>query len=469
MAGITIHYGNLESAADSAGRLAKELSSYSGELTSKVKKALASLPGSDSQGYISTAISEVEQKIRTLNEYSSRFSTFASDLDRFSMKARSADDRVAKSIKFTGSSYVGERGWFESVCDTLYNFLFIDLVNSNCITRFLFDCNKYIWNRGEELVSSVYSWFKHGDGRYVWNIVGAVVGSVAAIVGAVTAVAAFISGGCIFFLVVAAIGAAAAIVGAVITTVNSTVKIYNNVKALQEENPGVSRYLGNIDGISDAIKKYDLGNTDDNADWEKVGLVVDTTEVACDILGIMTSVVNLGAVKSTITGRTSGYDFSRANITKNFRVSLGFDVDKNQYTVLKVSSESTVGRLVEAFGGNSTKSWYVNANGYGGFKWLMNRHTTTQIFINVAANSSCVVNNVMNTMEYGDSAFSRLKSGVDFSSPISATSEISRLVMDTYNMLGNFQPFGGVNEYTLKPYETYTELKELHERWKINW
>ena len=462
MAGVTIQYSRLESAVDSAGRLAKELSSYSGELSSKVKQALAALPGSDSRGYVSSASAQVGQKIRDLDSLSSRFSNFASDLERFGAKARSADERVAKSIKSTASSYVGERNWFEAACDTLYNFLFVDVVNSNCVTRFLFDCGKYVWNRGEEIVSSVYSWFKYGDGRYVWNIIGAVVGTVAAIAGAVTAVAAFISGGCIAFLVIAAIGAVAAIVGAVITTVNSSVKIYNNVKALREDNPGVSRYLGNIGGVSDAIKKYDLGDAEDNANWETFGNVVDTTKITCDVLGLVTSVVNLGAVKSTITGRTTTYEFSKSNILKNFQVSLGFDMDKNHYTVLKGSGKSTVGRLVETFGGNSTKTWYANANGYGGFKWLMNRYTNTQTFINTCVNGSCGVNNVMKTMEGGDKVFSRLKSGLDFSSPESAILDAGNLVIDLYEALGNLQPFSGINKFTIKPYKAYTGLGKMY-------
>lgn len=447
MASITIHYGNLENAADSARCLAKELSSYSWELSSKVKKALASLPGSDSRGYILSASSQVEQKIQALNERSIQFSVFASDLENFGAKARHADDRVAKSIKSTASSYVGERGWFESACDTLYNFLFVDLANSNCITRFLFDCGKYIWNRSEELTSRVYDWFKHGDGRYVWNIIKAGVSTVAAIAGAVTAVAALAIGGCTFFWVVAIIGVVAAIGGAIITTVNSSVKLYNNVKALCEDNPGVSRYLGNIGGVSDAIKKYDLGDAEDNDSWKRFGIGIDAAKVTCDILGIVTSVANLGAVKSTITGRTTTYEFSKVNIMKNIRSGLGFDMDKNHYTALMGSSESTVGRLVETFGGNSTKTWYANANGYGGFKWLMNRYTNTQTFINVTMNGGCVVNNVMKTMKAGDSVFSRLKSGLDFSSPVSVVSDIGEIIKDTYDMLGNFQPFSGINKY----------------------
>lgn len=462
MSGVTIQYSSLETAADSAGRLAKELSSYSGELSSKVKQALASLPGSDSCGHVSAASSQVELKIRDLNDLSSQFSGFASDLEQLGTKAMAADDRVARSIKSTASSYVGERGWFESACDAIYNFLFVDVVNSNCITGFLFDCSKYIWNRGEELVSSVYNWFKHGDGRYVWNIIRAAAGTVAAIAGAVTAVAAFMSGGCIFFLVVAGIGMVAAICGAAITTVNSSVKIYNNFKALREDNLGVSRYLGNISGVSDAIEKYDLGDAKENANWEKIGFGVDTAKVTCDILGIATSLVNLGAMKSTITGRTTTYEFSKSNILKNFQVSLGFDMDKNQYTLLKGGDKSTVGRLVEALGGNSTKTWYINANGYGGFKWLMNRYTNTQVFINTVVNSSCVVNNVMSTMEKGDKVFSRLKSGLDFSSPESLLLDTGNLIVDIYDALGNLQPFGGINKYTLKPYKTYKGLGEMY-------
>ena len=462
MSGVTIQYSRLASAADSASRLSRELSSYSGELSSKVKQALAALPGSDSRGYAASASAQVGQKIRDLDSLSGRFSALSSDLERFSERAKSADKRVAKSIKSTASSYVGERNWFEAACDAVYNFLFVDLANSNSFTRFLFDCGKYAWNRGAELVSGVYSWFKHGDGRYVWNIVGAFVGAVAAVAGAVTAIAAFVSGGCIAFLVVAAIGAVAAVIGAAITTANSAVKIYNNAKALQEDNPGVSRYLGNIGGVSDAIKKYDLGDAEDNATWEKYGDAVDTTKVVCDVVGIVTAAVNMGAVKSSITGRTTTYKFSKANIKKNFQVSLGFDMEKNQYTVLKGGDKSTVGRLVETFGGNSTKTWYANANGYGGFKWLMNRYTKTQTFINTFVNSSCVVNNVMKTMEGGDKAFTRLKSGLDFSSPETAILDTGNLVIDLYETLGNLQPFSGINKFTVKPYKAYTGLGKMY-------
>ena len=462
MSRVTIQYSHLESAADSAGRLARELSSYSGELSSKVKQALASLPGSDSQGYVSSASAQVGQKIRDLDSLSGRFSALSSDLERFGERTKSADERVAKSIKSTASSYVGERNWFEAACDAVYNFLVVDVANSNRFTRFLFDCGKYVWNRGEELVSSAYNWFKHGGGRYIWNITMAVVGTVAAIAGAVTAVAAFLGGGCLFFMVVAGIGAVAAIIGAAITTVNASVKIYNNAKALREDDPGVARYLGNIDGVSDAIKKYDLGDAEDNAAWEDVGLVVDTTKLTCDVVGIVTSVVNLGAVKSTITGRTTTYDFSKANIMKNFRVSLGFDVEQNKYMILKGSGKSPVERLVETLGGNSTKTWYANVNGYGGFKWLMNRYTSTQVVINTVVNGSCVINNVMSTVEKGDKVFSSLKSGLDFSSPESALLDTGNLIIDLYDALGNLQPFGGINKYTLKPYKAYKGLGKMY-------
>ena len=429
MSEVTIQYSRLESAADSAGRLARELSSYSGELSSKVKQALAALPGSDSCGYISSASTQVGRKMQDLTSLSSQFSTLSSDLERFSERAKSADERVAKSIKSTASSYVGERNWFEAACDAVYNCLFVDVANSNSFTRFLFDCGKYAWNRGEELVSSVYNWFKHGDGRYVWNITIAVVGAAAAIAGAALTV---MSGGIFLF-------AAAAVIGAAITTVNAAVKFYNNAKALNEDDPGVALYLGNIGGVSDAIEKYDLGDAEDNAAWKRVGDGVDTVKAGCDILGIVNAAVNLGAVKDSATGLTKSYKFTKSNIIKNLRSSVGYDAKLGKYTLKG---------FIGDFGLKSTDK----------VKNIVSLSNTTKVFIN----GIIFTNNVMTTMEKGDKVFSNLKDGLDFSTPETTAKEVASTVVDIYSALGKFKLFKGINQFTVTPYKAYEDLGEIY-------
>lgn len=443
MAKVTINYSKLEETASHARSLSKQLTSYSTDLNKRVRSALGSLSGADSRGYVASAMDNLRKKTTELDSRSGTFSSFACDVESLVSKARDADGRVAASIKSTASSYVGERSWFQSACDWVYNTIFVDWANSNPVTRFLTNCAKSTVDWMGGTIGKVYDWFKHGDGKYIWNIGAAVVGTIAAIAGVITAAAAIVSAGCVATMVLAVVGLVAAVVGAVITVGNSAVKLYNNAKALQEDNPGVSRYLGDIGGISDAIGKYDMGSKEDNRGWETAGKVIDATKVGCDVVGVVTSFANLGAIKSDMTGRTVGYKFSKDNVLKNFRSSLGFDFKKeNKYTF-----KGGVG----SFGLDTTKSWYVNEDGFGGFKWLMNRHTGTQTVINTVFTSGVVIDNVMSTMEKSDKLYADIKSGMDFSSPESAIKSTYTMAAETVDALGKFKMPGAINKFFFKP------------------
>ncbi len=446
MANVTINYSKFEQAADHARSLSKQLSSYSADLDRRVRSALGSLSGTDPRGYVASAMDNLRKKTNELNDRSLAFSSFAGDVMDLISKAKDADGRVAASIKSTASSYIGERSWFQSACDWVYNTIFVDWANSNPVARFLANCAKSTVNWLGGAASRAYDWFKHGDGKYWWNIGAAIVGAIAAIAGVITAAAAIVSAGCVAALVLAVVGLVAASIGTIITIGNAFVKVYNNAKALQEDNPGVSRYLGDISGISDAIDKYDMGSKEDNENWEMTGRVIDTTKVVCDVVGIVTSFANLGAVKSDMTGRTVGFKFSKDNIIKNFRSSMGFD--------FKTENKYTFKGAVGSFGFDTTKSWYVNKDGYGGFKWLMNRHTNTQVVINTVFTGGVVIDNVMSTMEKSDKLYGDIKSGMDFSTPEDAVKSTWTLAKDTADALGKFKMPGTINKLLFKPIKT---------------
>lgn len=210
--------------------------------------------------------------------------------------------------------------------------------------------------------------------------------------------------------------------------------------------------MGDIDGASDAAKKYDMGNAEDNIRWKSIGVAVDTTEIACDVIGIVTSVANLGAIKSEMTGRTTGFRLDKENVMRNFRASVGFDFDENKYTLKK---------MLGKFGSDTTEKWYPNENGYGGLRWFTNRWTRTQDFINVVFNGNEIVNNTMSTIQKGDKVYSKIKSGLDFSTPVTGIVEVSSTLIDTYSALGKFKLFSGVNKITVKPYKAFTDILEL--------
>lgn len=461
MATVTIKYSKLEDTSNYAKKLSKNLNGYADEIKRKVTSPISGLPGNDNRGYASTASSSASKKIRELQDNSSRFNTFSQDVERFVATAKRADSTVAKSIKSTASSYVGERSAWDGFWDFLWNTVCVDFFNGTAAGRFIKDCATTAWSKVTSVAEKVHDWFKHGDGRYVWNIVAGVVATVAAIAGAITAVAAVIAGGPVIAVVLAVVAAVAAVVGAVITTVNSSVKIYNNAKALSSDDPGVSRYLGTINGYSDATKKYDMGDAEDNKKWETSGKVVDTTKTVCDVIGILKGVTDLGAVKSDITGRITGYKFNKNNVMSNIRKSIGFDFNKNKFT-----SKGELGFTKNNW--NVTKSWYANENGYGGFKWLMNRHTGTQNAINSVFNISNVVDKAQGTLEKVDSIYDRLKTGFDFSSTDATLKSIQSAgytIIEAYEALGNIKLMKGINAITVKPFRATEKVIKRIEQW----
>lgn len=438
MSSIKIKYDELEASSKYAKKLAGELDDYSSRITKRISNPVNSLPGNDKRGYASNIASSASAKIRELNNRSNMFDTYASKVQTFVANAEKADKAVQKSIKNTAQSYIGERSKWETFCDNVYNFLFVDCANKYDVVRFLTDAAKSGWTYVTSFTEKARDWFKHGEGKYVWNIVSAVVATVGAIVGAITAVAAAIAGGPVLAVVLAVIAAGAAIVGAIITTVNSAVKVYNNAKALGEDDPGVARYVGGIGSVSDAAEKYDMGDAEDNKKWETAGEVIDTTKTVCDVIGIVKGITDLGAVKSELTGRITGYKFNRNNILTNIRSNLGFDFDKNKFTLEKMFETN--------FGTGSTKKWYANENGYGGLKFFHNLTTNQQNTIKFVADGSKVVKSVMGLFEKADSIYTNLHNGANFSTPVNTMETIGYTIIDTYSLFGNTTVFSGIND-----------------------
>lgn len=444
MSVVTIKYGDLEDASKYSKKLSQKLGGYADELSRKITSPISSLPGNDNRGYASSAAYSASRKINELRDRSNRFNTFSQKVDRFISNAQKADSTVANSMKRAASSYVGERSWWQGFCDVVWGAICVDFFNSTNIGRAISDCVKSGWSYVTQTSEKVRDWFKHGDGKYIWNIVSGVAAGVLAVIGAISAVAAAIAGGPI----IAVVAAVAAVFGAVITIANSSVKIYNNAKALMSDDPGVSRYLGNIDGISDAVDKYDMGDAEDNAKRETASDVVDKIKLVCDTIGIIKGVTDLGAVKSDLTGRITGYKFDKNNIMTNIRKSLGFDFDENKFTLK--------GMFGVGSGDSVTSSWYANKNGYGGFKSFMNLHTNTQNTIDFIANSTSKLNKVMTSIEKIDSVYESVKRGYDFSSTettLESIKSIGATIIDTYEALGNHKLFGGLNKITIKPYK----------------
>lgn len=458
MSEVNIKYSSLRDASQYANDLSNNLSTYAGEIARTVTKKLGNLPGNDNAGYANTAYSCAADKIRELNDNSTKFSDFAKKVNSFVENTIRADENVANSIRITASSYVGERSVWQGFCDFLWNAVCVDFVNGTTLGRLIKDCATTVWSGVTAVAERVRDWFKHGKGKYVWNMVYAVVSAVSAIVGVVTAIAAVVAAGTTAGIVFAVIAAIAAVVGAVITTVNSAVKIYNNRKAFKSDDPGVSRYLGTINGVSDAIEKYDMGDMDDNKNWEFGGKVVDGIKTFCDVIGFAKGVTDLAAVKSDITGRITGYEFNKNNIMQNIRKSMGFDFDKNQFTLKKMFEINSL---------DKTSSWFANENGYGGLKVFMNMYTDKQEAIKSFVKCNEFLSRAMKITEKADSVYENVKRGYDFSSTEATFKSIESIaysVIDIYDSLGSVKVFSGINNIVVKPFKT---IKSINENFKF--
>ena len=436
MSSIKIKYDELEESSKYAKKLAGELEDYSNRITKRISNPVNSLPGNDKSGYASNIISSASAKIKELNNRSSMFDTYACKVETFVVNAQQADKKVEKAIRSSAESYIGKRSWWQAACDAVYNFLFVDLANSNDVFRFLSDVSKAGWSYVTSFAENARDYFKHGEGKYMWNCFAGVLTIITTAVAIVSAVATLLAGGP--FLIIAA--AVATIIGGIIAIVNAGFKIYNNGKALKEEDPGVARYVGNISSFSDAVDKYDMGSQKDNEGWEFGAQAVDTVETICGVVVIAKGVADIGAVRNR-AGKVYKYKFDKKNMLKNWRKATGYDTKKGKRTLAK---------LFEIDKPDPTKSW----RGKYGFDWFNNMPVRKRKQISKILSTVESVDTTLGTVEKFGSAYDKLNKGLDFSSKaqgIASTGNIAEALIDVYKGLGFVKGFDGINKYITKP------------------
>lgn len=354
MSEVYIHYSTLDDAINKSKKARSEISGYIEEIKKKITTPISNLNGADSSGYASTASTLAWQKISNLTDKASRFVSFEDSVRNFSSFAKNKDKYVSGQIETVASMYVKERTWYQKAGDWLYNTFCVDIPNKFDWTRSFFDCAKRVFGDIGDALEKVHDWFKYGDGKYILNITLSVLGTVAAIGGAIAAICAIpFTGGATIPIVIGCIGAAAASVGAVITTVNSVTSITQNAKALSlsgdvfdanDGNPGAARYYGNTSKLSDYWKKNDMGDEATNKGFEKAGKIIDTTKTVADVTSFVCSIASLGNVhdyrikngNADINIRYNGdkwykgYSFTYDNIKRNIMHDMGFKISSGK-------------------------------------------------------------------------------------------------------------------------------------------
>lgn len=354
MSEIYIHYGNLEDSVKKSQKVRGEITGYVEEIKKRITTPISGLSGSDSAGYASTASSLAWNKITSLNNKANRFSAYEGTINTLISTAKSEDKYVSNQIETIAGMYVEKRKWYQKAGDWIYNTFCVDLANKWDWTRDFSDAAKWVGNKIENAFEPIADWFKYGDGKYVWNIITSVVGTVAAIGGAIAAICAIpFTGGATIPIVIGCIGAAAATIGAVITTVNSVTSVVQNSKAISksgnlfDENdgdPSAARYYGSQTKLSEYFNKNDMGDKEANEKFEKAGKTVDTVKDVADVTSFVCSIASLGNVKdyrlkngnANINTRYNGdkwykgYSFTYDNIKRNIMHDMGYKISSGK-------------------------------------------------------------------------------------------------------------------------------------------
>lgn len=145
----------------------------------------------------------------------------------------------------------------------------MDFANSNGFTRAIFDWGKSVADDVSYYKKQAEDWFKHGNGRYVLNIVGSIALTTVAVAGVVLSVMALpFTGGAscsVTMACISLIGLGAATISAGISAYNTAYTIGENKVALGiEDDPAMARFHGDVSKYSDYVKKTDFGSAEAN-------------------------------------------------------------------------------------------------------------------------------------------------------------------------------------------------------------
>ncbi len=369
---IKIDYSALDDTACYMRELAGsfgQLKNYGQELNSSLNPSLRewALDAQEPYGHshVEDARTKITEKKAELDEESNSWADYAKKIDTFSEFAQDKDKEAAEcfsdlAVQYT--NYKGLKGVFQFLGDTAYNLFAVDFANSNDFTR---NIAGWLKEKKDDISSwkqNVKDYFKHGNGKYVLNILiqSAKIGiAVLGIVG--TILAAPWTGGTSLYATVAIIGFAASCVAATCTTIDGIVSIRQNVKVLNrkdiDSNPGMARFYGDTNGVSSWINKNDLGGKVINDLAQTSGKAFDFAHSTADAVSMAANLTtSLGA--TTTSKGLKDINLSKDNILHNIAKSFGVGAVKNE------SSKMVYGKNVELANNTGNISESVKVTSY---------------------------------------------------------------------------------------------------------
>lgn len=318
---VSVYYSKIEELAKEANSVAKELREYVDEIHGLERKlSSGDIAAYDNKGYISCALDEAKRKAGIAGDRANDYSRFSKALMNLCETSKECDESAARSVERVFDAYIGQRTWFQKIGDLLYsNYInFLDKLSGfGPIGEFIADNLKKAKDWIDNGIYKIMNWFKYGDGKYIFNAFMAIVDVAVAIGLFVAAVAAAVSTGPVWLIIVGIVGVVAGSIFLVQQAADSATKIEENAKAYALQRGGnltAARYYGEIDGFESKTTHYDYGNSTDNEVLERLGKVWDvtktTSKTVATVCTMLSNIASLGLVENA-NGETV-LDFKRA-------------------------------------------------------------------------------------------------------------------------------------------------------------
>lgn len=365
MGNVIFDYGALEDAKSNAKKVVtgwNGIDDYKTGLNNKLKSSLDEwrLAKQEPYGhsYVSNAKQDISDKVSQLNTTRTQWINLSTTIENFLQYVKDRDDKVVSIFKTTSSQYTdysGIGGFFNYIGDGLYNLFAVDLANCNGFTRAIAEWGKEKMDDLSYVIQQADDWFRHGNGRYILNIVGSVALTAVAIAGVVISIIGLpFTGGASCTMTVACIsllGVAAGTISAGITAYNTYYSVQSNLKAMDNaDDPRRARFYGDITKYSEYAAKEDLGSKEANEKAARRGEILDTTKAVADVVQVGTGLATTFGTKSVEliddAGQVTKYtffDFSPSNVKTNVLKTFGFKASKESATVDVVEvNQSTI-------------------------------------------------------------------------------------------------------------------------------
>lgn len=283
---LSLYYGDLDRAADSANKLASELDDYCDNLSRKVQNKMYNVEGGMSSS-LNTADYYVNQKIRNLRTRATNARNLEKQIINLLGTAKRVDADVKSTIEANQKNLFKKHADLRPSNAQLYlTSLLCDAKNIPVIGN-LIRGGEALGEGIDKLKKEIRYWYKCEGGKELVGIILSAVGAVLAVVALVVAVT--FTGGTIL----AVIAGVAGIIGAMIGLVNAVTNIVTSVQAYTSAtggHPGQAKIYAGQDKLSDVLRDTNFHDKEWNRGSNIAATGLDVTEAVCDVIGIVNGI-----------------------------------------------------------------------------------------------------------------------------------------------------------------------------------